>query len=176
MIKILLMFLVVTMSMYSNIYAEDKPSLKRPDPSCQKEISDKNKELENNEAYKNNCVKYVMNEDNFKNYFSKDCQKEFGLNKQVISMRCQTEQLKANFKGGIDLFNCSQKISPISLKCSEQFTSSINSVLEVVSKCGDAYEKVSQICGIDTIANKKCYEDHRPELEDICLNSLNMLR
>lgn len=174
MIKILCGLIIIVV-MYSNIHAEEISSLKKPDLACLKEIYDRDKIINKNKAY-NECINSVVSEDNLKMKFSSSCQKEFELNKMIVTINCKNEQVRARLTGSMDLFNCAQKISPLSFTCSEQYKSYIDSSLEVFKKCSDAYEKVSNLCGVNLIENEKCYEEHRAELEDICLKDLRLLR
>ena len=166
--KILFINLVVFMS--SNVYAEDKRE--RPiklEPVCRKELNDSINKVKKDPKYKD-CTKSVMK--NIEHKFSTECHKEFETKKRMVTVACQQEQANILIAASMELQNCAQVLSPVSLECTEQFKSVLRFILERVKICADAFQKVSQICGTDFKANKKCYEEQRAELPATCKENM----
>lgn len=166
--KILFINLVVCMS--SNLYAEDKrkPSIKL-DSVCRKELNDSINKIKKDPKYKD-CTNSVIK--NMEHKFSTECHKEFESKKRMVTVACQQEQANMLIAASMELQNCAQMLSPVSLECTEQFKFVLRFTQERVKICADAFQKVSQICGTDLKANKKCYEEQRAELPATCKENM----
>lgn len=166
--KILFIILVVCMS--SNLYAEDKkePSIKL-DPVCRKEMNDSINKVKKDPKY-NDCTKSVL--ENMEHKFSTECHKEFESKKKFDTVACQQESANINIAASMELRNCAQMLSPVSLECTEQFKLVLRFTQERVKICADAFRKVIQICGTDLNANKKCYEEQKATLPATCKQNM----
>lgn len=162
--KILFIVLVVCTS--SNLYAEDKkePSIKL-DPVCRKEMNDSINKVKKDPKYKE-CTNSVIK--NIEHKFTTECHKEFESKKRMDTVACQQESANINIAASMELQNCAQMLSPVSLECTKQFKLVLSFLQDRVKICADAFQKVIQICGTDLKANKKCYEEQRASLPATC--------
>ncbi len=163
-------FIILVVCMSSNLYAEDKkePSIKL-DPVCRKEMNDSINKVKKDPEY-NNCTNSVIK--NMEQKSSTECHKEFESKKRMVTAACQQEQANIIIAASMELQNCAQMLSPVSLECTEQFKLVLSFTQERVKICADAFQKVIQICGTDLKANKKCYEEQRASLPATCKQNM----
>lgn len=165
-----LLFIILVVCTSSNLYAEEKKEpLIKLDPVCRKEMNESISKVKKDPKY-NDCTKSVMK--NIEHKFSTECHKEFESKKRMVTVACQQESASINIAVSMELQNCAQMLSPVSLECTEQFKLVLRFLQDRVKICADAFQKVSQICGTDLTANKTCYEEQRAALPATCKQTM----
>lgn len=156
----LVMFSILSMSVYSNLLAETNPKSKLTSEIFDKDCS---QEFESNEMDKD-CVVSVTNR--ARQMYTPECLRQIELGQlQNINVTCEQEMQTIAKAMLSELQQCLKR--PISQKCKEQ----VNTLQKAYQTCAEARKKVYNICAIgqgQTSDFLKCYDKYRAELEAAC--------